>query len=150
MIPFSKVMAELVSIGANLTQALTQRFHRLKMQDRIDRLDAGKPGLQRLSRALRAAERVYPLTAVAAKAACSASDQGGPASSGQPKRAKLAPMGLVPALRVLLASPSYPPPHASEGREEKPGDKREHDDNGCDSFSRNMPCRVRAAFRDVM
>src|SRR5579883_114939 len=82
MIPFSKVMAELVSIGANLTQALTQRFHRLKMQDRIDRLDAGKPGLQRLSRALRAAERVYPLTAAAAQAACSASDQCGPASSG--------------------------------------------------------------------
>jgi len=58
------------------------------MPDRIDRLDAQKPVLQRLSRALRAAQRVYPLTAAAAQAACHASDQCGPASSGygQPKR----------------------------------------------------------------
>jgi len=65
---------------------------RRKMQDRIDRLDARMPGLQRLSRALRAAQRVYPLTAVAAQAACCASDQCGPASScpsGQPKRKPL-------------------------------------------------------------
>jgi hypothetical protein len=108
-------------IGANLKRFRLGYLFR-KMQDRIDRLDAQKPGLQRLSRGKPATRRTEvglarlrpqnvsksatadfdaPLTAVAAQAACSASDQCGPASSsdsvsGAPSRLKLAPMGVAP------------------------------------------------------